>query len=237
MHVAIIMDGNGRWAQQRRHARTWGHVRGARVAKHILLHLARQHQSPSLQKVKCLSLFAFSTENWQRPQKEVDFLMHLIVQQLQKAKNLLLENNIGFFSLGDLKGLPRKAALAMEQLQHDTRNSTGLKLVCAINFGGRQEIFEAARRVAQQSYSHTLHPDELSPRVFEQFMESSFLPAPDLIIRTGGEQRLSNFFLWSAAYSELYFSPILWPDFTSADLDKALKHYYTVGRRFGKVDV
>lgn len=227
MHTAIIMDGNGRWAQKRGHARTWGHVRGARTAKKIMLHLAKGEQT------KYLSLFAFSTENWQRPQTEVDFLMRLIVQQLQKAKHLLIENNIRFFSLGDLKALPPKAAASIEQLKHDTKNGTGLQLVCAINFGGRQEIFDAARRIANQVHTHTLHPDELSPRVFEQFMESSHLPSPDLIIRTGGEQRLSNFFLWSAAYSELYFIPTLWPDFQVSDLNQAFQHYHHVNRRFG----
>lgn len=227
-HLAIIMDGNGRWAQSRNHSRIYGHVRGASIAKKIIIAATKL-------KIKNLTLFAFSTENWFRPQTEVRFLMRLLLRQILRERTTLMKNNIRFHAIGDLSRLPpavREAVIGTIEL---TQGNTGMNLIFALNYGGRQEIVQAARALAQKVKLGEMQSEKIDAAAFASQLESSFLPDPDLILRTSGEQRLSNFFLWSAAYSEIYILEKLWPDFTEEDLTAALHRYANSDRRFGRL--
>lgn len=225
-HLAIIMDGNGRWAESRQRQRTYGHIRGARTAKNIITAAVERG-------IKHLTLFTFSTENWLRPQAEVEFLMRLLARQIARQQKTLMQNNIRFSTIGDLSRLPAAARQVVLDTIELTRTNTGMSLVFALNYGGRQEILAAARQIAFQVATGQTQMSAVTEEYFSQTLESSFLPEPDLIIRTSGEQRLSNFLLWSAAYSEILFVEKHWPDFTSADLDLALSEYQRRERRFG----
>ncbi|OQW52388.1 MAG: hypothetical protein A4S09_08515 [Proteobacteria bacterium SG_bin7] len=226
-HVAIIMDGNGRWAELRGHSRIFGHVRGARAAKNII------EQSASLG-IKNLTLFAFSTENWTRPEFEVSFLMTLLRKHLIRERQSLMNQNIRFRCIGDLKRIPSSARTEVEKTIEMTKNNTGMNLIFALSYGGRQEIINAVQRISEKVKSGVINSEQISERVFSLELESSFIPDPDLVIRTSGETRISNFFLWQSAYSEIYFSSILWPDFTNKEYEKALEYYAGRERRFGK---
>jgi undecaprenyl diphosphate synthase len=227
-HLAIIMDGNGRWAQALGRQRAYGHMRGARVAKNIITAAAQRD-------IKNLTLFTFSTENWARPQLEVDFLMRLLAHQIKREQRTLMENNIRFHTIGSLERLPSAARQVVLDTARLTEKNTGMNLVFALNYGGRQEIVQAAKRIAELAREQKLNPEDVDDAFFAHKLESSFLPAPDLIIRTSGEHRLSNFFLWQAAYSEFFVLDKMWPDFTANDLDLALNNYATRSRRFGKI--
>jgi undecaprenyl diphosphate synthase len=227
-HIAIIMDGNGRWAELRQRPRTYGHIRGARTAKNIITAAVARG-------IKQLTLFTFSTENWHRPQAEVDFLMRLLARQIVREQNTLMKNNVRFSTIGDLSRLPTAVRQIVLETIEMTCTNTGMNLVFALNYGGRQEILSAARQIAFQVATGQTQMSDVTEDFFSKTLESSFLPDPDLLIRTSGEQRLSNFLLWSSAYSEILFIEKHWPDFTSQDLDNAIKEYQKRERRFGRV--
>lgn len=226
-HIAIIMDGNGRWANAHGHHRFFGHVRGARVAKSII-------EACSFRQVKFLTLFAFSSENWLRPKDEVNLLMKLLFSRLNRERAGLVRNNIKFKCIGDLERLPAKVKEAVNQTISATDHCTGMTLIFALSYGGRQEIAGAAKKIAFLVGSGQLRPEDVNEELFHSQLESSEIPDPDLIIRTSGESRLSNFYLWQSAYSELMVFPKMWPEFTRNDLDLAIESFNLKERRFGK---
>ncbi len=226
-HIAIIMDGNGRWANSRGHNRLWGHVRGAKAATGVI----RRAVNLGIQN---LTLYTFSTENWRRPQVEINFLMRLLTRQLKKEQQMLVDNNVVFSAIGDLSMLPKYAQDAVADTIVKTKNNTGMRLVFALNYSGRQDIAEAARHLARRVAQGELNPDDIESSHINALLSTAGQPDPDLIIRTSGEMRISNFYLWQAAYSELYFTDKLWPDFKSADLDRAIESFKSRERRFGQ---
>jgi len=221
------MDGNGRWAELRKKDRTFGHIKGARVAKKMIEACARRG-------IEHLTLYAFSTENWLRPQSEVSFLMRLLARNMRRERAGLLKNNIRFSVIGELSRLPEAVRVEVERTIEETRNNSGMRLTFALSYGARQEITDAVREIAKDILQGRLAPHEIDENTLAQKLQSSFLPDPDLIIRTSGEYRLSNFMLWQAAYSEIYVTQVLWPDFTTADLEEALLQYARRERRFGR---
>jgi undecaprenyl diphosphate synthase len=227
-HVAIIMDGNGRWAQMRNRDRTYGHIKGARVAKKIITHAADLG-------LKNLTLYAFSSENWLRPELEVSFLMRLLGRYLQKESQNLHKKNIRFDVIGEVGKLPAQIQKAIYQTEALTKNNTGLHLSFAISYGSRQEIVKAAQALAEKVSRGELSVDQITEKSISNHLMTSCTPDPDLIIRTSGESRLSNFLMWQASYSELSFSSVLWPDYTTQDFNAAIKHYLGRERRFGKI--
>ncbi len=221
------MDGNGRWAELKGHSRIFGHVKGAKVAKSIIEECVKR-------KVDYLTLFAFSTENWQRPQFEVSFLMRLLRKYLIRERKSLCEQNIRFTCIGEISRLPASAQEEVRKTIEATQHNTGLNLVFALSYGGRQEILNAAKALCQKVKEGTVDINNINDDLFKAQMESAYLPDPDLIIRTSGENRVSNFFLWQSAYSEFYFCQSLWPDFTVKQFEDALDFYNRKERRFGK---
>lgn len=221
------MDGNGRWAQARGHHRIFGHVRGAKVARQIIEECAER-------KIANLTLFTFSTENWFRPSDEVSFLMSLLARKLRRETPTLLKNNIRFHCIGEIQRLPKIVQERVSETIRQTSHCTGMNLTFALSYGGRQELAAAARRLAEQAARGEIHPDEIDEAKLANSLDSSFLPDPDLIVRTSGEHRLSNFFLWQAAYSEILVSEKPWPEFSAQDLDHALKTFTSRERRFGR---
>lgn len=226
-HLAIIMDGNGRWAKNRHRDRTFGHIKGTRVAKQVILDCSRMG-------VEFLTLYAFSAENWLRPQREISFLMRILRRYLEKETRNLVKENIRFSVIGDLGRLPEDVLKSIEHAMTETRDCTGLRLIFAISYGSRQEITEAMKKLAEKVRAGELAPEQIDEMSLEENLETSGCPDPDLILRTSGEQRISNFLLWQSAYSEFYFTPVLWPDFNKAELVKAFEEYTKRDRRFGK---
>lgn len=223
-HVAIIMDGNGRWARQRGLARTEGHKEGLKTAKRIVLASRKE-------KIEFLSLFVFSTENWKRTEQEVGFLMSLIRAHITKELNFYRKNEIRIVHSGERNGLPYDVLSEIDKAIENTSQYSSLTVNLAINYGGRDEIVRAMQRILASQENDDENPiDELK---IMRYLDHPEIPDPDLIIRTGGEIRLSNFLLWQSAYSELYFSPKYWPDFTPEDLHAALIDYVHRERRFG----
>lgn len=227
-HVAIIMDGNGRWAQMRNRPRTYGHLAGARAAKKIIT-------SAATSGLKNLTLFAFSTENWSRPEAEVNFLMRLLAHQILREQKTLMKNNIRFRTIGELSRMPQSVREVVEQTVELTKNNSGLNLVFALSYGGRQEIIRATRDLVTKVSNGQIEANEIDEAVFAAQLESKFLPDPDLIIRTSGEERLSNFFLWQAAYSEILVFNKYWPEFTADDFRYAINIFSQRERRFGRI--
>lgn len=225
-HIAIIMDGNGRWAQNRGHNRFWGHVRGARVAKSII------EASVGIN-IRHLTLFAFSTENWHRPKKEVSFLMALLKRQLEREKNTLVKNNVKFNFIGHMERLPSPVRQVILSTIEDTKECDGMILTFAISYSGRQELTNAVKSIADRLSRGEIQAEDINEDLISSSLTSHFLPDPDLIIRTSGEHRLSNFFLWQAAYSEFFVTPEMWPDFTARNLYEAIRFYKTKERRYG----
>jgi undecaprenyl diphosphate synthase len=226
-HLAIIMDGNGRWAGSRGRERTLGHLRGARVAKKVIEECTERG-------VQFLTLYAFSTENWLRPLHEVSFLMQLLARHLRRERKTLNANNIRFLCIGDLSRLPETVAAEVQQTIDETKTNTGMTLIFALSYGSRQELTHAAKKLCEKVKAGTLDPEEIQESNLTSCLETAEFPDPDLIIRTSGEYRLSNFLLWQAAYSELYFTDVLWPDFTIEDLNRALYYFSSRERRFGQ---
>lgn len=226
-HIAIIMDGNGRWAKARSRQRFVGHIKGARVAKKIISECARL-------KIKYLTLYAFSSENWFRPQDEVFLLMSLLKKYLARELHSLMEQNIKFEVIGDTDRLPQAVQEEINKSVKSTEHNTGMTLTFALSYGARAEIMSAMKKISEQVKMGLIHPDEISEELIQNNLQTKNIPDPDLIIRTSGESRLSNFMLWQAAYSEFYFTPTLWPDFTEQSLHEALDSFSSRQRRFGK---
>jgi len=227
-HIAVIMDGNGRWAKKKGAARIFGHqnaIKAVRETTEICAELG----------VKYLSLYAFSTENWGRPKEEIDGLMSLLVDTINKELPTLLKNNIRLISIGDLGALPQSAHKNMLEAIHQTKNNTGLNVVLALNYSGRWEITEATKAICRECADGKLSPDSITPHLFEQFLNTKGIPDPELLIRTSGELRISNFMLWQLAYTELFITEVLWPDFRKEDMLTAIKAYQQRERRFGKI--
>lgn len=226
-HVAIIMDGNGRWAKQRGLPRTAGHRAGVKSARRLVEKVAEEG-------VEHLTLFAFSSENWQRPRDEVGALMALFAEVLKREVEDLDRNNVRLRFIGDRVSLGKKLAARIADAENRTETNTGLKLNIAMAYGGRWEIVEAARCIADKVRSGEVEPADVDEAMLGSHLALAESPDPDLLIRTGGEQRISNFLLWEAAYAEIYFSPTLWPDFSDADVDEALEFYRLRERRYGR---
>ncbi|MBL7544711.1 MAG: isoprenyl transferase [Bdellovibrionaceae bacterium] len=227
-HLAIIMDGNGRWAQKHHRPRVYGHVKGTRVAKKIIQECSRLG-------VKYLTLYAFSTENWLRPQAEVAFLMQILRRYLKRETQNLIKENIRFTIIGELDRLPSDVVASISSAMEATQHCTGLNLVFAISYGSRQELTQTVKAIAEKVALGHISIDEINEVTIQSNLSTATMPEPDLILRTSGEQRLSNFLLWQAAYSEFYFTEQLWPDFTEADLKDSFENYGSRQRRFGKI--
>jgi undecaprenyl diphosphate synthase len=223
------MDGNGRWATQRNHQRTFGHIRGAQKVRDIV-EIVRKKD------VEFLTLYAFSTENWRRPVFEIEFLMRLLRRYLDKEAANLHQEGIRFNFIGDVKALPEMVQDRLVKTAELTKDNRGMTLTLALNYGSRQEIIGAVKEIAKDVKDRRIEPQMISEGLFENYLKSSALPDPDLLIRTSGESRLSNFLLWQISYTELYFTNVLWPDFTEAELDKALEAYARRDRRFGSLE-
>ncbi|MDA8079366.1 MAG: isoprenyl transferase [Nitrospiraceae bacterium] len=223
VHVGVIMDGNGRWAQLRGLPRAQGHRVGAERAKEII-------EASAELGIKCLTLYTFSAENWQRPASEVSMLMKLLELYLKKELATLVKQGIVFRSIGELWRLPENIQALIRDIEAKTASNTGMTLSVALSYGGRNEIIRAVRKIVASGAA-----DELTEERFSDYLDTSGLPAPDLIIRTSGERRLSNFLLWQSAYAELYFTDTLWPDFDRAEFMAAIRDFQRRERRFGGI--
>ncbi len=226
-HVAVIMDGNGRWAVEKGLPRHEGHRQGVETVRSIVINCSKIG-------IKVLTLFAFSTENWKRPVREVNYLMSLPVEYFQTELNELMRNNVQVRLIGDREKLPRKVQKAVQDGYEATKNNTGMILNFALNYGSRQEITMAVNRVLKDAKEGKIKR-AINEKTFSQYMYTSELPDPDLLIRTSGEIRISNFLLWQLAYSELWFTDVYWPDFSKGHLLEALNEYQKRKRRFGSV--
>lgn len=227
-HVAIIMDGNGRWAEQRGYPRVIGHRRGATALRATVRACVERG-------VRVLTVFAFSSENWRRPSAEVGALMHLFVQSLRREVRRLDEAGVRLRFIGERSRFEPAMQKRMAEAEASTAGNERMTLVVAVNYGGRWDIAQAARRLSEDVASGRLALDDINEEVLAARLEMSDLPDPDLLVRTGGEQRISNFLLWQAAYAELYFTPVLWPDFNAAEIDRAFAWYAGRERRFGQI--
>lgn len=225
-HVAIIMDGNGRWAQKRGLDRSAGHVEGVNTVRRIT-------EAASKAGVSYLTLYAFSTENWNRPQQEVDALMHLIVLAIERETPDLIRNNVRLTMIGDFTRMPKEALERLRQCMADTAHCTGLTLCLALSYSSRWEITEAARRIARQVAAGDLDPEAITADTVAANLAAADMPDPDLLIRTGGDMRVSNFLLWQIAYSEIVVTPTFWPDFSEQMFYEAIDQYHNRERRFG----
>jgi len=226
-HIAIIMDGNGRWAANRGRPRSLGHQAGLKALRRIVEHSGRLG-------VAELTVFAFSSENWNRPPQEVSRLMDLFMRSLDREVKELHENGIRLRFIGELSAFNPAMQESIGKAIELTRNNQNMRLNVAVNYGGRWDIAQAARRVAEESEKGHLRASDIDEHVFARFLALADSPPPDLFIRTGGEMRISNFLLWQIAYTEFYFSPRLWPDFTPACLDAAIADFNSRERRFGR---
>lgn len=227
-HIAIIMDGNGRWAKQHGKPRIFGHQNGVRAVRAVT-------EAAAELGVEYLTLYAFSTENWARPHAEVNALMHLLVETMHNEIDTLMKNNIRLQSIGDISKLPEVTHRTLLKGMEQTRNNTRMTLVLALNYSSKWEIIEAAKQIAQAVKNDQLDTDAIDEQVFANALNTKEMPDPELVIRTSGEARLSNFLLWQAAYAELYFTPVLWPDFDKQHLYEAIVNYQNRERRFGKI--
>jgi undecaprenyl diphosphate synthase len=226
-HVAVIMDGNGRWARRRALPRQAGHQAGIKPVRATVEHCAQRG-------VEVLTLFAFSSENWKRPREEVRGLMSLFVDALEREVAELDANGIRLRFIGDIDALNIRLREAVRAGELRTRNNTRMTLVVAVAYGGRWDIAQAAKRLAREAAAGRLDPEQIDEATFSRTLQTAELPSVDLLIRTGGEKRISNFLLWDIAYSEVCFSDLLWPDFTSAELERAFEFYTKRQRRFGR---
>ncbi|HIF55401.1 MAG TPA: isoprenyl transferase [Methylococcaceae bacterium] len=226
-HIAIIMDGNGRWAEKKYMPRALGHKAGVKVVRNIVEHCVKE-------KIEVLSLFAFSSENWRRPKKEIELLMDLFMGTLQSQVDKLDKNNIKLRIIGDKAAFSAKLQNKIEQAQVQTENNTGLTLVIAANYGGRWDIAQAFQQIIKKIDSGEIQAQDVSEELIAQFLTTADLPEPELFIRTGGEERISNFLLWQLAYTEFYFTETLWPDFEPDLLADAINSFRGRQRRFGR---
>jgi undecaprenyl diphosphate synthase len=226
-HVAIIMDGNGRWAAKRSQERNLGHEQGAVAVRQTV-------EAAAEIGIEFLTLYAFSTENWNRPKEEVDALMNLLVRSIHNETPTLMKNNIRLRAIGNLDSLDQKTCDILNEAIEKTSKNTRMTLVLALSYSSRWEITEAVKTIAKAVQQGQISVDEISADTVKDALNTTFMPSPDLLIRTSGEYRISNFLLWQLAYTELYFTDVLWPDFNKEELYKALIDYQKRERRFGK---
>jgi len=227
-HVAIIMDGNGRWAQQRGLHRIEGHKRGKDSVRAVV-------ETSRRLGISYLSLYAFSTENWSRPRREVDALMRLLRRYLRTELHRMMKNEIRLVAIGDIKRLPLTLQHELYSVIEATKHNAYMTVVLAVSYGGREDIVRAARAVAAEVHAGRLHPDAIDEDTFAGYLDTAGIPDPDFLIRTSGEMRISNFFLWQSAYTEIYVTDTLWPDFREPQFIEALAHYQRRERRFGRL--
>jgi undecaprenyl diphosphate synthase len=233
-HIAVIMDGNGRWAVRRGLERVRGHQQGARTVRDVVTECARlrsRHGGPDY-----LTLYSFSLENWKRPTDEVSFLMQMYIDYLRQERSTMMENNIRFRQIGRLENLPDPVLEEMNVTLEQTRNNDGLTLVLALNYGSRAEITDAVRAIAEAVREGRLRPEDVSEETISRHLYTAGMPDPDLLVRTAGEMRVSNYLLWQISYAELFVSPVLWPDFGVDDLHAAIRSFAQRSRRFGALD-
>lgn len=226
-HIAIIMDGNGRWAKEQGKDRLFGHFNGVESVRNIVEGCAELE-------IGCLTLYAFSTENWDRPKDEVTGLMELLIQTIRKEVSTLNKNNISLHVIGNIAMLPAKAQNELREACEETKKNTGLNLIMALSYSSRWEIVNAVKNIATKVKAGKIKPDEITSDVFKEYLCTAPFPDPELMIRTSGEYRISNFLLYQLAYSELYFTDTLWPNFRKENLYEALLDYQNRERRFGK---
>jgi undecaprenyl diphosphate synthase len=226
-HVAIIMDGNGRWAAQRGNDRIFGHEHGVDAVRASIKAAAEAG-------VEYLTLYAFSTENWNRPKYEVDALMTLMVRVIKSETDELLLNNVRLMVIGDQNSLPSRVKKEVEKIEAKLSQCTGLTVIMALSYSSKWEIINAVKSIASDVKKGKIEPDNISQELFDSYLSTANVPDPELMIRTSGERRLSNFLLWQLAYAELYFSPKLWPDFSKEDFWEAICSFQQRERRFGK---
>ena len=226
-HMAIIMDGNGRWAAKRGLPRSLGHKKGAERVQEIA-------RAAGEMGIKYLTLYAFSTENWQRSAEEVDALMGLLRQYLKSELSELQKNGVRIIFIGERDMLPADISEAMYRLEAETQNNDKMTLCIALSYGSRQEIVGAVRKIAALAKRGDISPEEIDEKMFSDMLYTKGIPDPDLVVRTSGEQRISNYLLWQLAYAEFYFSDVLWPDFDREELEKIVKNFQTRERRYGK---
>jgi undecaprenyl diphosphate synthase len=226
-HIAVIMDGNGRWAKKKGALRIFGHRNAVQAVRDVT-------EGCGELGVKYLTLYAFSTENWNRPKEEVEGLMELLVNTLKAEIKTLSENQVRLSTIGDMSHLPKECQNNLEWAIDQTKSNNGLNLILALSYSGRWEITKAARRIADDVKSGKIEPGSINEKLFENYLQTSGIPDPELLIRTSGELRISNFLLWQIAYSELFITPTLWPDFRKENLYEAIWSYQQRERRFGK---
>ncbi|MBR5434332.1 MAG: isoprenyl transferase [Bacteroidales bacterium] len=228
-HIAITMDGNGRWAKQKGNIRLVGHQKGVSTVSDIVTAAAEIG-------IKYLTLYTFSTENWNRPQDEVSGLMNLLISASEKNLEKLLKNNVKLLTIGDFESLPTKVRESLQKAIDKTAGNTGLTLILAISYSGQWDITQMVKSIAKDCKDGQLNIDEISQETIQNHLSTKGIPNPELLIRTSGEYRISNFLLWQIAYTELYFTDVLWPDFTKEEFLNAIKDFQNRQRRFGKVD-
>jgi len=226
-HIAIIMDGNGRWARQRGEERIFGHENGVRAVRETV-------EAAGELGVSYLTFYAFSTENWCRPQKEIDTLMELLVKAIHNETPELIEKGVRLATIGDVESLPEKCRKELADAIEKTSHNTKLTVTVALSYSSHWEILNAVKDIAQQVKEGKINPEDIDKKMFISFLQTQGMPDPDLLIRTSGELRISNFLLWQIAYSELYFTPVLWPDFGKKHFYQAILDYQRRERRFGK---
>lgn len=227
-HIAIILDGNGRWAKAKGMPRNYGHAQGSKNVERICEEAWRMG-------IKYLTVYAFSTENWNRPQSEVDALMKLLRNYMKTCLKTAAKNDMKVRVIGDKTRLDDDIRNRIEELEEASRNNNGLNFTIALNYGSRDEILRAVRALAKDCAEGRVEPEKVDEKLYESYLDTAEIPDPDLLIRTSGEQRLSNFLLWQLAYSEFYFTDIPWPDFTKEELVKAIEYYNGRDRRFGGI--
>ena len=226
-HLAIIMDGNGRWAKQKGKLRVFGHENGVKTVRETVENCVKI-------KLEYLTLYTFSTENWKRPKIEIDTLMRLLVSSLKKELKTFSENNIRLNAIGDLESLPKKANKELKEVMEKTRGNTGMTLTLALSYGAREELKNAVKQISAKVKNNIISIENIDETIINSHLYTHDLPDVDLLIRTSGEHRISNFLLWQIAYAELYFVEVFWPDFSSQHLAEAIKSYHNRERRFGK---
>lgn len=226
-HIAVIMDGNGRWAKKKGAMRIFGHRNAVQAVRDVT-------ECCGELGIKYLTLYAFSTENWNRPKEEVDGLMELLVNTLKQEIGTLTENQVKLITIGDTSHLPQECQRNLEWAINETKNNSGLKLILALSYSGRWEILKAVKAIAADAREGKIDPKDISEGVFENYLQTSGIPDPELLIRTSGELRISNFLLWQIAYTELFITPTLWPDFRKEHLYEAIWSFQQRERRFGK---
>ncbi len=222
-HIAIIMDGNGRWAKTKGRLRIFGHQNGIKAVRDTVETAAKIG-------IKHLTLYAFSSENWKRPENEVNALMSLLVSSINQETKTLIKNDISLSTIGEIQKLPKNVQEKLKKIINTTKNNSRMNLILALSYSGKSEIINAIKKIIDDNLSS----EEINESIFKQYLNTNNVPNPELLIRTSGEYRISNFLLWQIAYSELYFTDILWPDFRGKDLIEAIKNYQKRERRFGK---